>query len=80
MWSCFQPMILGQERLETDEILHRRHQDPQLRIAAIGQSGEEGVLFACVVNDLHRAAGRSGVGTVMGSKNLKAIAVRGTQG
>jgi aldehyde:ferredoxin oxidoreductase len=37
-------------------------------------------LFAAVVNDLHRAAGRSGVGTVMGSKNLKAIAVRGTKG
>jgi aldehyde:ferredoxin oxidoreductase len=38
------------------------------------------VLYAAVVNDLHRAAGRSGVGTVMGSKNLKAIAVRGTKG
>jgi aldehyde:ferredoxin oxidoreductase len=38
------------------------------------------VLFAAVVNDLHRAAGRSGVGAVMGSKNLKAIAVRGTKG
>ncbi|MCB1867541.1 MAG: aldehyde ferredoxin oxidoreductase family protein [Gammaproteobacteria bacterium] len=72
--------LWGRSVWETDEILHRRHQDPQLRIAAIGQSGEEGVLFACVVNDLHRAAGRSGVGTVMGSKNLKAIAVRGTQG
>ena len=35
---------------------------------------------AIVDNDLHRAAGRSGVGTVMGSKNLKAIAVRGTKG
>ena len=35
---------------------------------------------ACVINDLHRAAGRSGVGAVMGSKNLKAIAVRGTVG
>ena len=38
------------------------------------------MLFACIVNDLHRAAGRSGVGTVMGSKNLKAVAIRGTQG
>jgi len=72
--------LWGKSVWETDEILHRRHQDPQLRISAIGQSGEAGVLFACVVNDLHRAAGRSGVGTVMGSKNLKAIAVRGTQG
>ena len=38
------------------------------------------MLYACIVNDLHRAAGRSGVGTVMGSKNLKALAVRGTKG
>jgi aldehyde:ferredoxin oxidoreductase len=38
------------------------------------------VLYACIVNDLHRAAGRSGVGAVMGSKNLKAVAIRGTKG
>ena len=38
------------------------------------------MLYACVVNDLHRAAGRSGVGAVMGSKNLKAVALRGTKG
>ena len=39
-----------------------------------------GCLYAAVINDLHRAAGRSGVGTVMASKNLKALAVRGTRG
>ncbi len=72
--------IWGTSVWQTDEILHQRHQDPQLRISAIGQSGEAGVLYACIVNDLHRAAGRSGVGTVMGSKNLKAVAVRGTLG
>ncbi|MCP3867237.1 MAG: aldehyde ferredoxin oxidoreductase family protein [Gammaproteobacteria bacterium] len=72
--------LWGKSVWETDEILHQRHQDPRLRISAIGVSGEKGVLYACIVNDLHRAAGRSGVGTVMGSKNLKAIAVRGTQG
>src|SRR5690606_22189268 len=49
-------------------------------IAAIGVAGENQVLYSCIVNDLHRAAGRSGVGAVMGSKNLKAIAVRGTKG
>ena len=49
-------------------------------MSSIGKAGENGVLFAAVVNDLHRAAGRSGVGAVMGSKNLKAIAVRGTKG
>jgi aldehyde:ferredoxin oxidoreductase len=51
-----------------------------LRIAGIGPAGERLVRFACIINDKHRAAGRSGVGAVMGSKNLKAIAVRGTQG
>ncbi len=53
---------------------------PNLRVACIGPAGEKLVRFACIMNDKHRAAGRSGVGTVMGSKNLKAIAVRGTGG
>jgi len=70
----------GRTVWETEKGLKADHQDPQLRVASIGQSGENGVKFACIVNDLHRAAGRSGVGTVMGSKNLKAIAVRGSQG
>ncbi len=72
--------IWGKSVWETDEILHKKHQDPQLRIAAVGRPAENGCLYAAVVNDLHRAAGRSGVGTVMASKNLKAIAVRGTKG
>nr|VFJ69068.1 MAG: phenylacetaldehyde:ferredoxin oxidoreductase [Candidatus Kentron sp. FW] len=72
--------LWGKSVWETDELLHEKYQDPLLRIAAIGQSAENGCLFSCVVNDLHRAAGRSGVGTVMGSKNLKAVAVRGTKG
>jgi aldehyde:ferredoxin oxidoreductase len=72
--------IWGKSVWETDEILHKIHHDPQLRIAACGRSAEAGCLYAAIVNDLHRAAGRSGVGTVMASKNLKAIAVIGTQG
>lgn len=72
--------LWGKSVWETDAILHQRYQDPQLRVSAIGKAGEEGILFACIVNDLHRAAGRSGVGTVMGSKNLKAVVVRGTKG
>ncbi len=72
--------LWGKSVWETDEILHRVHQDPQLRVSAIGRAGENGVLYACIVNDLHRAAGRSGVGAVMGAKNLKAVAVRGTKG
>jgi len=72
--------LWGQSVWKTEETLKKQHQDPQLRISSIGLAGENGVLYAAVVNDLHRAAGRSGVGTVMGSKNLKAIAVRGTKG
>jgi len=72
--------IWGKSVWEADDILHRKYQDPLLRISAIGKAGEEGVMYACIVNDRHRAAGRSGVGAVMGSKNLKAITVRGTQG
>jgi len=65
---------------DTEEGIKAKHQDPQIRVASIGISGEVGVKFACIVNDMHRAAGRSGVGTVMGSKNLKAVAIRGSLG
>ena len=72
--------LWGKTTWQTEEIIRKTHQDPQVRVSSIGRAGENGVLYACVVNDLHRAAGRSGVGTVMGSKNLKAVAVRGTKG
>jgi aldehyde:ferredoxin oxidoreductase len=70
----------GQGVSSTEDGLREETGIPQLRIAAIGPAGENLVRFACIMNDKHRAAGRSGVGTVMGSKNLKAIAVRGTKG
>jgi aldehyde:ferredoxin oxidoreductase len=72
--------LWGKTTWETEEAIKAGHQDPQLRISSIGRAGENLVLFSCVVNDLHRAAGRSGVGAVMGSKNLKAVALRGTKG
>ncbi len=72
--------IWGTTVWHTEEWLKARHQEPQLKVASIGVAGENLVRYACVVNDLHRAAGRSGVGAVMGSKNLKAVAVRGTVG
>ncbi|MCU7845379.1 MAG: aldehyde ferredoxin oxidoreductase family protein [Candidatus Thiodiazotropha sp. (ex Monitilora ramsayi)] len=72
--------LWGKTTWDTEEIIKNSHQDPQIRVSSIGRAGENGVLYACVVNDLHRAAGRSGVGAVMGSKNLKALAVRGTKG
>jgi len=64
----------------TEENIKEKHGDPQIKVASIGVAGEQGVRYACIVNDLHRAAGRSGVGAVMGSKNLKAVAARGTVG
>lgn len=60
----------------TDELLKETSEDA--RVACIGPGGEKMVLFATVMNDKHRAAGRSGMGAVMGSKNLKAVVVRGT--
>jgi aldehyde:ferredoxin oxidoreductase len=72
--------LWGKSVWQTEETIKKGLQDPLVRVSSIGKAGENGVLYAAVVNDLHRAAGRSGVGTVMGSKNLKAIAVRGTLG
>lgn len=60
----------------TDQILSETDMDA--RVACIGPAGEKLVRFACIINDKHRAAGRSGVGAVMGSKNLKAVAVKGS--
>src|SRR5512137_2289929 len=71
--------LWGKTVWQTEEHIKKFHQDPQIRVAAIGRAGENRVLYAAIVNDLHRAAGRSGVGAVMGSKNLKAVAVRGTR-
>ncbi len=68
--------------LDTDEATDRLLEefgDPKARVACIGPAGENKVRIACVINDKHRAAGRSGVGAVMGSKGLKAIVVRGTK-
>jgi len=72
--------IWGESVWDTEASIKDRHQDRAIKVASIGRSGETGCRYACVMNDLDRAAGRSGVGAVMGSKNLKAIAVRGTTG
>jgi len=72
--------IWGTTVWHTEDWLRTRHQDPQIKVASIGRAGECGVRYACVVNDRDRAAGRTGVGAVMGSKNLKAIAARGKVG
>src|SRR5450759_618589 len=72
--------LWGKTTWDTEALLKKKYQDPQIRISSVGRAAETGCLYAAVVNDLHRAAGRSGVGTVMASQNLKAIAVRGTIG
>ena len=77
---CAADHLWGKTAWETDDIIHATHQDPQMRVACIGRTAENGCLYSAVMNDKHRAAGRSGVGTVMASKNLKAVAVRGTGG
>ena len=61
----------------TDQLIQETHK--KARVACIGPAGENGVLFASIMNEKDRAAGRSGVGTVMGSKGLKAVVVNGTQ-
>ena len=52
---------------------------PRAKVLSIGPAGEKLSYMASIMNDIHRAAGRSGVGAVMGSKNLKAITVKGSQ-
>ncbi len=72
--------LWGKKISETDEIIKQDHNDPEIHTACIGPAGENLVTYACVIGDMRRAAGRTGMGCIMGSKKLKAIAVRGTQG
>ena len=72
--------LWGETVWDTEDLIKQRHQDPLIRIASIGGAGEGLSRYACIMNDRDRAAGRSGVGAVMGSKLLKAVAVRGTTG
>ncbi|MBM7559410.1 aldehyde ferredoxin oxidoreductase C-terminal domain-containing protein [Marinitoga litoralis] len=71
--------LCGKDVFETTDMLLEEFGDPKARVACIGPAGEKLVKFAAVMNDKHRAAGRTGVGAVMGSKNLKAVVVRGTK-
>ncbi|KPU63147.1 aldehyde:ferredoxin oxidoreductase [Thermococcus sp. EP1] len=71
--------LWGKTTGETESIIRKELNDKNIRIAEIGPAGENLVKFAAVMNDEHRAAGRGGPGAVMGSKKLKAIAVKGTK-
>ena len=63
---------------DVEDSIREELDDARIRVAQIGPAGENLVRFACIVNDLNEFAGRGGMGAVMGSKNLKAIAVRGS--
>jgi aldehyde:ferredoxin oxidoreductase len=69
--------IWGKRVSETEKILLDEFGDKHAQIASIGPAGENKILFSAIMNNGHRAAARGGVGAVMGSKNLKAIIVRG---
>jgi aldehyde:ferredoxin oxidoreductase len=71
--------LMGKTSTETEKTVIAET-DSDAKVACIGPAGEKLVRLACVMSDMGRAAGRSGVGAVMGAKNLKAIAVRGTNG
>jgi Aldehyde:ferredoxin oxidoreductase len=70
--------LWGKDVYAATEALKLEFGDPMAKVMTIGPAGENLSLMAVFMNDLNRAAGRSGVGAVMGSKNLKAIIVRGT--
>lgn len=70
--------LWGLTTADTQDALRAELGDEKVRVACIGPAGENLVRYASVMHDVSRAAGRSGLGAVMGSKNLKAIAVRGS--
>lgn len=69
--------LWGKTTGQTTDAIIRELGDQSARVSCIGPAGENKVLYACIINEKTRAAGRGGVGAVMGSKNLKAIAARG---
>ena len=72
--------IWGHDTYETPEMVRQELQDPAAKVVSIGPAGERLVVYASINSGTGNAAARTGLGAVMGSKNLKAIAVRGTQG
>jgi aldehyde:ferredoxin oxidoreductase len=70
--------LWGQLTHPVEVAIRRELGDERIRVAQIGPAGENQVLFSAIMHDVNRAAGRNGLGALMGSKNLKAVAVRGT--
>ena len=69
--------LWGKEIKKSQELIRKDLDNKTAKVAQIGPGGEKQVRYACVINDMNHAAGRCGMGAVMGSKNLKAIAIKG---
>ncbi|CAB5123582.1 Tungsten-containing aldehyde:ferredoxin oxidoreductase (EC [Olavius algarvensis associated proteobacterium Delta 3] len=72
--------LWGKDTYETQQLIKQELGDPEVKVVCIGPAGERLVRFACIITETGDAAGRTGMGAVMGSKNLKAIAVRASGG
>ena len=72
--------LWGKNIWEVTQLIRERENDLTIQVLAIGQAGENLVKYAAVINSFARASGRTGMGTVMGSKRVKCVAVRGTKG
>lgn len=70
--------LWGKDSYESQDLIKKALNDDKLRIACIGKAGENLVRYAAIMNDEGRAAGRCGVGAIMGAKKLKAIAIKGS--
>jgi len=71
--------LWGLDTIETEAVIRKQKGDEQIKVACIGPAGENGVHYAAIQVTPNRSLARSGIGTVMGSKKLKAIAVRGNR-
>jgi aldehyde:ferredoxin oxidoreductase len=72
--------IWGRETDVTTKMIREEHRDPTIETAVIGPAGENGVLYSSITVDFYRAAGRAGLGAVLGSKNVKGLAASGAMG
>ena len=70
--------LWGKDTYATDEAIKNELKDSEVKTIVIGPAGENQVPYSCLIVDRFRAAGRSGAGCLLGSKNLKAIAIKGT--
>ena len=71
--------LRGRFTADVEDAIRAELGDPKIQILQCGPAGERGVRFGALINHANRANGRTGMGTVMASKNLRAVAVRGTQ-